>query len=62
MDGEKSAPVWEGLKLLTGTYLVYVTGGWFGAEKYHATIPYAVGTYMAAAMCLSISFSINRKG
>lgn len=61
MDGEKSAPVWEGLKLLTGIYLVYSTGGWFGADKYHAAIPYAIGTYLAAAMYLSISFSINRK-
>lgn len=60
MDADKLAPVWEGLKFITGIYLIYSTGGWFGAEKYHAAIPYAVGAYLAAAMYLSTSFSIRR--
>ncbi len=60
MDNDKDAPVWEGMKLLTGIYLIYSTGGWFGAEKYHLAIPYAVGAYLFAAMYLSTNFSIKR--
>lgn len=61
MDADKQAPVWEVLKLVTGFYLIYSTGGWFGAEKYQASIPYLVGFYLVVSIYLSTSFSINRK-
>jgi hypothetical protein len=61
MDADKQAPVWEALKLVTGFYLIYSTGGWFGAEKYNASIPYLVGFYLLVSMYLSTSFSISRK-
>lgn len=61
MDADKQAPVWEALKLVTGFYLIYTTGGWFGAEKYQASTPYLVGFYLVVSMYLSTSFSINRK-
>jgi len=61
MDGDKNAFVWEGMKCITAIFLIYSTGGWFGAEKYHASIPYFVGTYLAVSMYLSTSFSISLK-
>jgi hypothetical protein len=59
MDGDKNAFVWEGMKCLTAMFLIYHTGGWFGAEKYNASIPYLVGAYLVVSMYLSTSFSIN---
>ena len=61
MDGNKYAFVWEGIKCITAIFLVYSTGGWFGVEKYHASIPYVVGFYLVVSMYLSTSFSISRK-
>jgi alkylglycerol monooxygenase len=61
MDGDKNAFVWEGMKCITAMFLIYSTGGWFGAEKYHASIPYFVGTYLVVSMYLSTSFSISLK-
>ena len=61
MDGNKYAFVWEGIKCITAIFLVYSTGGWFGAEKYHASIPYVVGFYLVVSMYLSTSFSISHK-
>ena len=61
MDGDKNAFVWEGIKCITAIFLVYSTGGWFGAEKYHASIPYFVGAYLVVSMYLSTSFSISLK-
>jgi len=61
MDGDKNAFVWEGMKCLTAIFLIYNTAGWFGAEKYHASIPYLVGAYLVVSMYLSTSFSISLK-
>jgi sterol desaturase/sphingolipid hydroxylase (fatty acid hydroxylase superfamily) len=59
MDGEKNSFVWEGIKCITAIFLIYSTGGWFGAEKYHASTPYLVGAYLVVSMYLSTSFSIS---
>jgi len=61
MDRDKDAFVWEGVKCITAIILIYSTGGWFGAEKYHASIPYLVGFYLVVSMYLSTSFSISLK-
>jgi hypothetical protein len=59
MDGEKKSFIWEGIKCITAIFLIYSTGGWFGAEKYHASTPYLVGAYLVVSMYLSTSFSIS---
>lgn len=61
MDGDKNAFVWEGMKCIAAIFLIYSTGGWFGAEQYQASIPYMVGIYLVVSMYLSTSFSISRK-
>jgi alkylglycerol monooxygenase len=61
MDADKNAFVWEAMKCITAMFLISNTGGWFGAEKYHASIPYFVGAYLVVSMYLSTSFSINLK-
>jgi hypothetical protein len=61
MDGDKNAFVWEGIKCITAIFLIYSTGGWFGAEKYHASIPYLVGAYLVVSIYLSTNFSISLK-
>jgi len=61
MDRERNAFLWEGMKCITAFFLIYTTGGWFGAEKYFASIPYLVGFYLLVSMYLSTSFSISRK-
>ena len=61
MDGNPRAYVWEGIKLITGVYLINNTNGWFGAEKLFQYIPHIVFAYLLAAMYLSINLSIKRK-
>ncbi len=61
MDGNPRAYVWEGIKLITGVYLIINTNGWFGAEKLFQYIPHIVFAYLLAAMYLSINLSIKRK-
>lgn len=61
MDGNPRAYVWEGIKLITGVYLIINTNGWFGAEKLFQYIPHIVFAYLSAAMYLSINLSIKRK-
>jgi sterol desaturase/sphingolipid hydroxylase (fatty acid hydroxylase superfamily) len=61
MDGNPRAYVWEGIKLITGVYLIINTNGWFGAEKLFQYIPHVVFAYLLAAMYLSINLSIKRK-
>jgi sterol desaturase/sphingolipid hydroxylase (fatty acid hydroxylase superfamily) len=61
MDGNPKAFVWEGIKLITGVYLIINTNGWFGAEKLFQYIPHIVFAYLLAAMYLSINLSIKRK-
>jgi hypothetical protein len=61
MDGNPRAYVWEGIKLITGVYLIINTNGWFGAEKLFQYIPHVVFAYLLTAIYLSINLSIKRK-
>lgn len=60
MDNSRYAVYWEGMKMLMGFYLIFITGGWFGAERFVSTVPYWVAGYLLLAMYLSTSFSIKR--
>ncbi len=60
MDNSRLAIYWEGMKMMMGFYLIYTTGGWFGAQKFLSVAPYMVVAYLLLAMYLSISFSIKR--
>ena len=60
MDNSRYAIYWEGMKMLMGFYLIFITGGWFGAERFVSTAPYWVAAYLLLAMYLSTSFSIKR--
>lgn len=60
MDNSRFAIYWEGMKMMMGFYLIYTTGGWFGAQKFLSDVPYMVVAYLLLAMYLSISFSIKR--
>lgn len=60
MDNSRYAIYWEGMKMLMGFYLIFITGGWFGAERFLSIAPYWVAGYLLLAMYLSTSFSIKR--
>lgn len=60
MDNSRYAIYWEGVKMLMGFYLIFITGGWFGAERFLSIAPYWVASYLLLAMYLSTSFSIKR--
>jgi len=60
MDNSRYAVYWEGMKMLMGFYLIFITGGWFGAERFLSAAPYWVAGYLLLSMYLSTSFSIKR--
>lgn len=62
MDGNRYAPLWEGLKSALAIWLVLQqNGGWFGAEKYSALIPSIIIALQLLGIGLSLYFTRNSR-
>jgi len=59
MDGRSDAWIWELAKCLLGVGIIAITGDWFGASTFHASIRYILIAYFAMALCMSVYFSLT---
>ena len=62
MDGNRYAPLWEGLKSAFAVWLVIQQGGgWFGAEKYSGLIPSIIIGLQLLGIALSLYFTRSER-
>ncbi len=54
MDRSLAAPWFEGIKLIFGSLLIYISGDWFGASALWVGIPYLIVGYLSFSFILSI--------
>jgi len=54
MDHSLSAPWFEGIKLIFGSLLIFISGDWFGASALWVGIPYLIVGYLSFSFILSI--------
>jgi hypothetical protein len=61
MDGNRYAWVWELLKSAVGIAIIFLTGDWFGADRFSFLISYILLNYFVIAVFTSAWLLQNNK-
>ena len=61
MDGNRTAWIWELLKVAYGLAFIYYTGDWFGAAAFAGWIKYSVAAYLVISLLVTFWFASQSK-